>query len=356
MRLSVYFSWMCLEGGHLQRFMLKAFRSVLLWLYLGLCVVLAWCKVLQKSVSFQTTTKTLSCFSSCYSGFVALTVIRQTRFWAMLHEIKSLVQDLEEDEAAEKVWVARTRRIIVVFSCQTVTLSIFTAASVVLHFTISGDDTMVYLWPFVPYAGSWGVYVARLVTGVGVSLIVLTISFVVITLGCTTSAATGMHHALAQGLLLEAATPEVVGNAVALHQRLRRVTLDMTDFFAANLAHVMASSFFHSSAALIQVLASGVMTSTTVFLLLRVVVVFLQLSYLSQELSDSSLLLQGSAYRAATSRGTGPAEARALVLVMLAASRTPALSCKGLGRLSLASAGRAFRQLYSVVNVLKSRY
>ncbi|XP_052129854.1 uncharacterized protein LOC127751024 [Frankliniella occidentalis] len=257
----------------------------LLWLYLGLCVVLSWSKMLQTFASFQATMKTLSGLSSIYSGFVAFRVVRQTRFWAMLHEMKSLIQVLEEEDgAAEKVWVARTRRTIVVFSCQSITLSIAMGASIVLHFTFSGDESMVFLlWPFMPYTGSWGVYVARLVTGVCVLLILLSILFVVIVLGCTTAAATGMHHALAQGLLA-AATPEVVGNAVALHQRLRTVTLDMTDFFAANLAHLMASSFFHSSAALIQVLASGVITSTTVFQLFRVVGVFLQLSYLSQEL------------------------------------------------------------------------
>ncbi|KAE8736547.1 Odorant receptor 11, partial [Frankliniella occidentalis] len=212
----------------------------LLWLYLGLCVVLSWCKVLQTFASFQVAMKALSGFSSCYSGFVAFTVVRHTRFWAMLHEMRSLIQVLEEDGAAEKVWVARTRRTIVVFSCQSITLSMSMAASIAFHFTFSGDDTMVFLWPFVPYAGSLGVYVARLVTGVGVLLILLGILFVVIVLGCTTAAATGMHHALAQGLLA-AATPEVVGNAIALHQRLRNVTLDMTDFFAANLAHLLAS-------------------------------------------------------------------------------------------------------------------
>ncbi|KAE8743713.1 Odorant receptor 20 [Frankliniella occidentalis] len=100
---------------------------------------------------------------------------------------------------------------------------------------------------------------------------------------------------------------------------------------------------------------SEVLTSTILLLLLRVLMVFLGLSYLSQELSDSSLRLEGSAFRAATDSKTRLAEARALVLVMLAASRPPALSCKGLGWLSLPSAKEALQQLYSVINVLKSK-
>ncbi|KAE8736742.1 Odorant receptor 20, partial [Frankliniella occidentalis] len=129
-----------------------------LWLHLGSCVVLTVCNVLQKASPFsvQTTMKQMCSFSSCYSGMVALTVIRQPRFWTILHEMKRLVEVLDDDPS-EKVWVVRTRRNIVIFSYQTLTLLVFTAISVSLHLAFSGDDdAIVPDWPFVPYAGSWG--------------------------------------------------------------------------------------------------------------------------------------------------------------------------------------------------------
>ncbi|KAE8740344.1 Odorant receptor 12, partial [Frankliniella occidentalis] len=324
-----------------------------LWLFLRLCIGLAVCKVLQESDSYRAAEKPLLALTSCYSANVALTVIRQMRYWNILREIKCLAEVLEDD-LAEEVWVARTRRNIILFSSINLTFGISLGVSITLRFIISGDNTLLLLWPFVPYTGSWGLTIAQLVTGVCCPLLSITISIVVTALGCTTSTVTGLHHALAQ-CLIATATPEAVRNGAKLHQRLRRVTLDLTEFFAGNLAHVMASSFSHSSLAIVQVIASQEMTSTTFFQLFRVLVVFLWLSFLSQELSDSSLRLQRSAYLAATGSGTALAEARALNLVMLAASRPPALTCKGLGTLSLSSAGHVLRQLYSVINVLKKQ-
>ncbi|KAE8741702.1 Odorant receptor 6 [Frankliniella occidentalis] len=135
---------------------------------------------------------------------------------------------------------------------------------------------------------------------------------------------------------------------------MRHETLNLVDFFAANLVHILASSFANTFLAVVQLLINDV-TNTTYVMLLPVVVIFLQLSYFSQELSDSSLTLKRCAYAAATGGAVTVAEARALQLVILAASRPPALGCRGLGRLSLANAGRALRQAYSLVNVLSSK-
>ncbi|XP_052125627.1 uncharacterized protein LOC127749839 [Frankliniella occidentalis] len=118
----------------------------------------------------------------------------------------------------------------------------------------------------------------------------------------------------------------------------------------------MASSFCNSMFAVIQILANDV-NSSTLPLAMPIVVVFLQLSYLSQELSDASLRLQRSAFTAATGFATtSVTEARLLLVLIVASSRTPALSCKGLGRLSLAAAGKASRDFYQCVSVLGKRY
>ncbi|XP_052125728.1 uncharacterized protein LOC127749864 [Frankliniella occidentalis] len=151
-------------------------------------------------------------------------------------------------------------------------------------------------------------------------------------------------------------TPEAVRDLVLAHERLRRLTLDLTDFFATNLTHLLVCPFCNSLVATVELVSAGNAVSVhTIGLLLPVVVIFLQLSYFSQELSDASLALQWSAFRLATGGGVALAEVRALRLVMLAAGRQPALSCKGLGRLSLEAARLAFRQFYSTVNVLRSR-
>ncbi|XP_052133560.1 uncharacterized protein LOC127752363 isoform X2 [Frankliniella occidentalis] len=315
---------------------------------MGACVLIAATIAVRKSTSVQAAMMPITTLSSCYSGFVCLSIFRDVRFWTILQELKRLVEVMEAD-VCEEVWVARTRQRIVAFSLETMALAMVTAVNVLAH-SFRSDDSLLPLWPFVPYAGPLGFPLARLFWGCALCTILLSINYLVIALGCATSTATGLHHALAQRLT-STASSEVLRDAVIRHQRLRHLVMDLTDFFAGQLAPVMASSFCHSLFATLQVLSND-LTTTTYTQILRVLVVFIQLSYLSQELSDASLSLHTAAYHVASSDSVSLPEERALILVMLTASRAPALRCRGLGQLSLSSAGKVLRQFYSVVNVL----
>ncbi|KAE8746325.1 Odorant receptor 24, partial [Frankliniella occidentalis] len=99
----------------------------------------------------------------------------------------------------------------------------------------------------------------------------------------------------------------------------------------------------------------GDVSFTTAVFLFPIVSDFLQYSYLSQELSDSSASLARSAYHAATGGSVSLPEARALALVMLTASATPALRITGVGRLSLAAAGEAMGKVWRVVSLLRDK-
>ncbi|XP_052120431.1 uncharacterized protein LOC127748905 [Frankliniella occidentalis] len=279
--------------------------------------------------------------------------MRQTRFWAILHKIRSLVQTMES-YPGDKGWEDHTRREIRRFFAGIIVMAVFISGSVWLSLILTGTSILP-LWPFVPYAGPFGVYLAWLFYDVVSVLIILgAISFVVTALVCVTCTAAGLHYALAQRIATNE-TPEVVKDVVLMHQQLRDVARDLITLFDGNLAHIMASSFCNSLFATIQVLANDV-TSSTFALLLPVVVIFLQLSHYSQELFDSSLKLQRAAFHAATGGTVAFLEARALNLVILVAGTPPTLHCKGLGQLSLADAGKAFRQFYSTVSVLGPKY
>ncbi|KAE8741706.1 Odorant receptor 7 [Frankliniella occidentalis] len=328
MQLSVYLSWLCLEQHPLLRVLRAVLKSRLPMTFMGLSCILEGIVALMQTTA-RTTLPAVSAASDFYSAYSCCVVARQPRFWNILSEVKRLVQVME-DIPGEKVWADSARRnIAVIFK------SVFVTAVVMLGCILAdmllSDEPMLSLWPFVPHAGSWGLLVRSMFWGAASTVCCVTLFHVLVPLICVTTTVTAMHHALAQHLLDSTGkTPEVVRDVVRLHQQLRHETLNLVDFFATNLVHILACSFVDA--------------------------VLSVLSYFSQELSDSSLALKRCAYAAATGGAVTLAEARALQLVILAASRPPALGCRGLGRLSLANAGRALRQAYSMVNVLSSKF
>ncbi|XP_052129335.1 uncharacterized protein LOC127750832 [Frankliniella occidentalis] len=82
--------------------------------------------------------------------------------------------------------------------------------------------------------------------------------------------------------------------------------------------------------------------------------VFMPIAVLSQRLSDASIAVRSGAYTAAmTVRGAETVPVRqVLQLVLLEAGRPACLSIKGLGPLTLSSAGNALRAWFSFTNVL----
>ncbi|KAE8741334.1 Odorant receptor 17 [Frankliniella occidentalis] len=352
MRLSVYLSWVFLENVPVQRFLFKLFTSRVSGMFMGLNSVFMIITALQNSSTLQTVLLPVSNVFDCYSAFTCLSVSRQARFWSILRKILRLVNVMEAT-LGEKVWMDNTKRIIGMFCATTLSYAIFVFSSLWTELFLSG--TSLYIsWPFEPYLGSWGEHVGQVYYNfVHLSLVCLCVVWMYTAVGCATCTSAGLHHALAQ-YLISNVTPRTTENAVKMHQQLRLVTLDMVDFFAGNLAKIMAHSFCNAVIATIQVLANEVSSGTFVNLI-AVSLLFTSLCFFSQMLSDASLALQTCAYRAATS-GVQLPEAHALALVMLAAGRPPALRCRGLGRLNLAAAGDAFRRLYSVISVLGTKY
>ncbi|KAE8741704.1 Odorant receptor 5, partial [Frankliniella occidentalis] len=203
----------------------------------------------------QTTARTavpaVSVASDLYSAFSCSVVARQPRFWNILSEMRRLVQVME-DIPGEKAWVDSTRGHIAILS-KGFFANAFLVLVCVLADMLLSDKPMLSLWPFVPHAGSWGVLVGRLFWGTSATVCVATLSHVLVTLMCVTTTVTGMHHALARRLLDSTGmTPEVVRDVVRLHQQLRHETLNLVDFFAVNLVHILASSFANTFLAVVQ--------------------------------------------------------------------------------------------------------
>ncbi|XP_052129956.1 uncharacterized protein LOC127751050 [Frankliniella occidentalis] len=117
--------------------------------------------------------------------------------------------------------------------------------------------------------------------------------------------------------------------------------------------HYMLCCFSVPLISTLQVLQNDLafLTFTGAFINLAV---FMPLAVLSQRLSDASISVRAGAYSAAmTVRGEETVPVRqALQLVLLAAGRPACLSFKGLGPLTLSSAGNALRAWYSFTNVL----
>ncbi|XP_052124175.1 uncharacterized protein LOC127749563 [Frankliniella occidentalis] len=223
--------------------------------------------------------------------------------------------------------------------------------------TLFSEEPVVPLWPFVPHAGAWGGLFGRLFYGACMLIWLPPGLCVILALIISTAVPAGLHHALAQRLEFTVASSkalDVVQDVVAKHRRLRLLTHGLTGYFSAKLAHIQCASFISTVFALISVVCDDV-SFTMVLLLLPIVNDFLQFSYLSQELSDSSVSLATSAYYAATGGCVSLPEARALALVMRTASTTPALRCRGVGRLSLAAAGEALGKLWKVVSLLRDK-
>ncbi|KAE8751696.1 Odorant receptor 18 [Frankliniella occidentalis] len=279
-------------------------------------------------------------------------MIRRGRERAILHEMVGLVRAIE-DGPGDKEWVGRARRMNNVFGAVLLTCVTSTVVTVCVDMAVTGEPFFA-LWPLVPGLGAWGRRAAAVLSAVAVPHIAVGYLYLFVGLVWFISIATWLHHALALRLVSDPC-PEVVGEVVAHHRRLRRLALAMTDLFAGNLAYIHAGSAVNSVLVTMELLAHG-LTPATVVLLLTLIANFLQLSYFSQELSDASLRLRGAAYRAAVGGSVRLPDAKALALVALTAGRPPAVSFRGLGRLSLANAGTALRQFYSVINVLGPRF
>ncbi|KAE8737635.1 Odorant receptor 2 [Frankliniella occidentalis] len=322
-------------------------------MFMGLCAVFMTGTALQRLDSLETARAPISNLSSCYSSSACLAVIRQGRLSALLLELKSLVQAAEAGRG-EKKWTDRTLRGVTMFATVTVPMAVLVFASLCADMLLA-DEPQLPLWPFVPHAGAWGVSCGRMFWGCWFLLAVCSVFYTVTALCLCAAAAAGLHDALALRLLVQGgATPEEVRDVVRIHMHLRSTVLDLTDYFAGNLVHILASSFCNSLFATVQVVG-GDANATTLALLIPVVNVFLPLSHFSQKMSDASRSLARSAYHAATD-GVELREARALLLVMLAAGRPPALRCRGLGRFNRASARNVFRQFYAAVNMLGPKH
>ncbi|KAK3925111.1 Putative odorant receptor 65b [Frankliniella fusca] len=209
------------------------------------------------------------------------------------------------------------------------------------------------LWPLVPLAGDWGRYVAGASSVLVLLYTTTALGHVFHALLAVSGALAGMHHVLAARLeaLL---SPEEVAEVVSLHRHVRRLTLELSDFFAGNLVHLMCCTFVNSVIASLQVLSNDV-SAVTFGMWLGVAITFAPLAYASQEVSDASLALSTAAYHAATSGLVTLGEARALLMLMRVADNTPALRCRGVGRLSLPGSSHAVNQYYSVINTLRTK-
>ncbi|KAE8743353.1 Odorant receptor 1 [Frankliniella occidentalis] len=352
MRLIEWMSWHCLEAGPLPRLVFDVMSSKLSGIFMGLCTAFVCASGMDRLGSFETAKVAIMNISSCYSANASLAVVRQGRLSSVLQELQSLVQEAEA-WPGDKKWAERTLRGVAMLSTMTVSFAVLVVASLCADMGLA-DDPQLSLWPFVPHAGPWGAPCGRLFWGCWTLLAVFTICYVVASFWLCAAAAAGLHDALGLRLLAPGgATAEEVRDVVATHRKLRLAVLELTEYAAGKLVHVLSSSFCSSLFATVLVLG-GDASAATLSLLVPAFVVFLPLAHYSQEMSDASLSLARSAYHASTD-GVEHREARALLLVMLAAAKTPALRCRGLGRFGRASMRHVFNQFYTAVNTLGSK-
>ncbi|KAE8741703.1 Odorant receptor 4, partial [Frankliniella occidentalis] len=250
MQLSVYLSWLCLEQHPLLRVLRAVLKSRLPMTLMGLSSIFEGTVALLQTTA-RTTVPAVSVASDFYSAYSCCAVACQPRFWNILSEVKRLVQVME-DIPGEKVWADSTCGHIAIV-CKGFFATAVLMLGCVLADMLLSDEPMLSLWPFVPHVGSWGVLVGRLFWGISTTVCGATLSHVLVTLMCVTTTVTGMHHALAQRLLDSTGmTPEVVRDVVRLHQQLRHETLNLVDFFATNLVHILACSFVDAVLSVVQ--------------------------------------------------------------------------------------------------------
>ncbi|KAE8739181.1 Odorant receptor 25, partial [Frankliniella occidentalis] len=286
-----------------------------------------------------------------YAMLQLVFLVRHPGLWAQMRDLSQLVEAIEADPGG-KLWVVNARRTIMVLCTVSITYNVFFFTHVTAD-ALFAEEPVVPLWPFVPHAGAWGTHLGRLFYGAClVAWLPPSVVFTV-TLILGTAVPAGLHHALARRLD-DSVSPSSVRAVVAKHMRLRQLAQGLTDFYSTRLAHIQVASFFYAVFGLINVLEDDV-SFTTVNFLFPLVNDFLQFSYLSQELSDSSASLAEAAYYASIGGSVGLHEAHALGLVMRIASSSPALHCRGLGRLSLAAAGNALGKTWKMVSVLRDK-
>ncbi|KAK3917354.1 Odorant receptor 67c, partial [Frankliniella fusca] len=303
---------------------------------------------------------------SYFSTIVALGLMRREIFWDYVHRMQCLVQTMGGNEKALSVctawyvlqdgpkWARVMRRNVIWSSGALLCVATMIIVSMWLRVLVTGRP-LCPTWPL--YAYPWAVRLEMILTGVFIMVPVCTVGFLVAALSFLSCSAAGLHHALAHQLHERARERGAPGDAmdvIRMHQRVRGLTLEFTEFFAGSMVQLMAGPIGNSLLATLQVLANDI-DENTFSQIFVVIVTLLQVSYLSQELIDSSLALKQAAYTTAAS-ARSPREARDLVMLIMVTARPPALSTKGLGRLSLPMAGKVIREFYSAVNVLGPRY
>ncbi|KAK3925112.1 Putative odorant receptor 71a [Frankliniella fusca] len=290
--------------------------------------------------------------SSCYSIFASYSVLQQERYWDILRQTRSLVGVLQQASREVDKELDQSHR----GAARIGVGQAFAATAVFVGLAIDAavhDRYFTPLWPLIPLAGDWGRYAAAASSNFTLVIGAIAFSAVVNAVLTVSGVLAGMHRVLAARL--EAlAHPDEVAEVVRLHRDVRRLTLELSDFFAGNLVHVMCCTFIASVIATLQVLANDV-SGTTFGMMLSVAITFAPLAYASQEVSDASLELSTAAYHAATSGLVTLGEARALLMLMRVADSTPALRCRGVGRLSLPGAGHTVSQYYSVIQTLRNK-
>ncbi|KAE8751724.1 Odorant receptor 26 [Frankliniella occidentalis] len=361
MSLTNYLSWQLQEIRPFQRFLYLVLSSRIFG-YWTVLLTLAVAVCIPSYPSLREATLSILWTESFSSTIVGLGLMRRPHFWDMIRRMQELVAAALADDDDDRVgtvgkrsqekWAVLMRRNVIWSSGALLCVGTMIIVSMWLRVLVTLKP-LCAIWPLYPHAGPAAEPFASLFTATFIALPVCCVGFLVAALSFLTCSAAGLHHALAQRLT-ESRAPKDTYRVIAMHQKVRQLSIEFTEFFDGSMAQLMAGPIGNSLLATLQVLANDVDVNTFSQIFV-VVVTLLQVSYLSQELSDSSYALRRVAYQVGVEART-LAEARALRLVILVAGRTPALSCKGLGRLSLPAAGRVIREFYSAVSVLGPRY
>ncbi|XP_052130846.1 uncharacterized protein LOC127751395 isoform X2 [Frankliniella occidentalis] len=326
---------------------------------------------------------TLMCcgFYSCNSAH-AVYLLRRPRARDMLARILRVAGAIEE-EACEngKVVLTKATRSIRRMSVIQLTYMGGMVCSVWAHVLVGGRP-YAPMWPPPPLPAPW----AERAVGyfeMAAMLLGCLAYFTLITLfSCIVMALTGLYQALSLRVETSQRRGQVL-RLIELHQQLNRISREVELFFADIIAHLMVAILVVPLVATLQVVFN-VVDALTFMSSSILVSVFLPMSAVSQSLTDASASLSRSAYSSAFSEVANapsfpladttspspvsstqlPLEAppkpvdvstqRALLLVMVSASRPARISLKGLGPVSLSTARAALRVWYQWGNMLVS--
>ncbi|KAE8738499.1 Odorant receptor 33 [Frankliniella occidentalis] len=306
---------------------------------------------------------TLMCcgFYSCNSAH-AVYLLRRPRARDMLARILRVAGAIEE-EACEngKVVLTKATRSIRRMSVIQLTYMGGMVCSVWAHVLVGGRP-YAPMWPPPPLPAPW----AERAVGyfeMAAMLLGCLAYFTLITLfSCIVMALTGLYQALSLRVETSQRRGQVL-RLIELHQQLNRISREVELFFADIIAHLMVAILVVPLVATLQVVFN-VVDALTFMSSSILVSVFLPMSAVSQSLTDASASLSRSAYSSAFSEvanapsfplaDTTSPSPRALLLVMVSASRPARISLKGLGPVSLSTARAALRVWYQWGNMLVS--